>query len=140
MEKIDNYNCKELCIEKTCSKKYTKFTTKEINGLKVVLCFCDEHAEQFESTRKTIILGYEIGFGTDENQKIPVILCEKRKDIDFGMVFYCEYCKKHHSHGKGEGHRMAHCSFDNPKSPFKETGYILTLNKDYLKNKKKDIN
>ncbi|MHA1867427.1 MAG: hypothetical protein ACTSXD_05120 [Candidatus Heimdallarchaeaceae archaeon] len=75
---------------------------------------------------KTIILGYK----KIQGKNIPVILCEKRKDIPEGMKFYCEFCKRWHLHGKGEGHRAAHCF--NSDSPYENTGYILTLNKKYL--------
>jgi len=70
---------------------------------------------------KTTILGYENGF--------PVILAEKEPN-GVQWSFYCEYCRRRHYHGKGEGHRGAHCTED---SPFKETGYIITLNPDYFK-------
>jgi hypothetical protein len=76
--------------------------------------------------RETIILGYE--------ENIPVILCKERTDapITGAMKFYCEFCRKNHNHGIGEGHRIAHCH--NPKSPFDKTGYIITLNPCYIKN------
>ncbi len=78
-------------------------------------------------SKNTIILGYE--------NNIPVILCEERTDLPFdeAMKFYCDFCKKYHFHGLGEGHRIAHCH--NDKSPFNEKGYIITLNKDYFKTK-----
>jgi hypothetical protein len=74
--------------------------------------------------RKTIILGYK----REKELFIPVVECTRRKDIDFGLRFYCVFCKKFHLHGKGEGHRIAHCH--KPESPFEKTGYILKLNKE----------
>ena len=48
MEKISNYNCKEMCIEKTCSERYTRFTIKKIGDMEIMLSFCDNHAEKYE--------------------------------------------------------------------------------------------
>lgn len=49
MEKIQNYNCDGMCIQQSCSKKYTRMTTQKIKNIEVVLGFCDEHAEHFEN-------------------------------------------------------------------------------------------
>jgi hypothetical protein len=38
------------------------------------------------------------------------------------MQFWCFFCQKWHFHGRGEGHRSAHC---NRETPFSESGYIL---------------
>lgn len=38
-------------------------------------------------------------------------------------TFYCEHCKKRHTHSVGEGYREAHCH--NPDSPYLETSYYL---------------
>ena len=48
MEEIRNYNCDGMCVERTCSKRYTRMTTQAINGLKLVLGFCEEHSNEFE--------------------------------------------------------------------------------------------
>lgn len=37
--------------------------------------------------------------------------------------FYCPYCLHHHQHGRGNGHRVAHCS--SKDSPYQESGYML---------------
>ena len=50
MQDIVNYNCDGLCIQKYCSKKYTKMTNQEINNVDVVLGFCEDHAEEFENS------------------------------------------------------------------------------------------
>lgn len=43
------------------------------------------------------------------------------------LKMWCQYCKQWHFHGKGEGHRRAHCIKD---TPYKKTGYILRLKKE----------
>ncbi len=48
MEQIDNHNWAGLCCEKYCSKVETQFIELNIKGLKVLLQFCDKHAEEFE--------------------------------------------------------------------------------------------
>ncbi|VVB71139.1 Uncharacterised protein [uncultured archaeon] len=48
MEKIVNYNCDGICIEETCSQKYTRHTTYELKGMKLKFAFCEKHAEEFE--------------------------------------------------------------------------------------------
>ena len=135
MNDIENYNCDRMCISENCNEESTKFILHEVNKMKVHLVFCDKHAEIFENKllgiTKTKILGYEEIKGEhNKGIKFPVILCE---EIDESFEFYCDFCDKEHSHGKGEGHRCGHCH--NPKSPYAETGYILTLNKDYFKDK-----
>jgi hypothetical protein len=37
--------------------------------------------------------------------------------------FWCIWCKVWHAHGRGAGHRVAHCF--NERSPYIATGYIL---------------
>ena len=49
MSKIANYNCDGLCIEEYCSDRYTHFTTQKINGMGLVLGFCEKHMEDFEN-------------------------------------------------------------------------------------------
>ncbi len=48
MEEITNHNCAGLCCQKFCDNPETKFMELDIKGLKVLLEFCDEHAEEFE--------------------------------------------------------------------------------------------
>jgi len=67
----------------------------------------------------------------------PIIKCEPRKDFEGGMEFYCPFCRDYHRHGRGEGHRGAHCTSE--QSPFKATGYIITLDPiTYLKQHPED--
>lgn len=49
MQKIGNYNCEGMCIEKCCSQRYTHFMTLKINEIELVLSFCKEHSEVFEN-------------------------------------------------------------------------------------------
>ena len=63
--------------------------------------------------KNTIVLGYEGDF--------PIISCERSES---GLKFYCEYCKRIHLHGLGEGHRSSHCS---NKESHLLGGYILKL-------------
>lgn len=37
---------------------------------------------------------------------------------------WCWYCRCHHLHGPGEGHREAHCG--HGASPYRATGYNLS--------------
>lgn len=46
-------------------------------------------------------------------------------DRNNNLHAWCPYCVTFHHHGKGEGHRVAHCT--NTDSPFKKTGYILKI-------------
>ena len=39
------------------------------------------------------------------------------------LKVWCKYCNRNHLHGRGYGHRVAHC--DDPASPYRATGYIL---------------
>ena len=127
MEDITNNNCEGMCVEKTCNEKHTKMTHQVIQGIKLILTFCERHSEQFENKGKNPILGYEGEF--------PVMLCVPRTDIDFGMKFYCKPCRQDHRHGDGEGHRVAHCDDYFEASPYKDTGYIITLDENYLTKK-----
>jgi hypothetical protein len=54
---------------------------------------------------------------------LPIILCEPAGAASWR--FWCPHCRKHHTHGAGEGHRVAHCT--SPASPFKATGYSIRL-------------
>ncbi len=55
---------------------------------------------------------------------IPIIECEDTKE---NWMFYCQYCKCYHHHGKGEGHRVAHCH--NDMSLYARSGYYLVAKK-----------
>ncbi len=48
MEKIENYNYCNLCSESTCSKPETEIINVKINGMKIILCFCKKHSEEWE--------------------------------------------------------------------------------------------
>lgn len=72
-----------------------------------------------------------IGYVCYDSNYIPIILCKSRKDFPEGFTFKCSFCKKSHSHGMNEGHRIAHCH--NDKSPYAKTGYIVTKDKNYFK-------
>ena len=52
---------------------------------------------------------------------IPTLLAEP---VDDGLRVWCIWCRQHHHHGDGYGHRVAHCA--NPRSPYRDTGYVLT--------------
>lgn len=56
---------------------------------------------------------------------IPIVQAEPRGDFEGGLKVYCDFCKTYHLHGRGEGHREAHCN--DPTSPYRKTGYILAL-------------
>jgi len=86
-----------------------------------------------KNSKKTKIVGYCI----EHNKKTPIIVCKSRKDIPYGMEFYCEHCKKYHKHGEGDGHRVAHCV--NQNSPFFNTGYVVILERDYSFETRKAI-
>lgn len=58
-----------------------------------------------------------------QHSEIPVIKALPRPDFKEGLMFWCPFCKEWHRHGKGKGHRHAHCT--NPDSPYNITGYIL---------------
>lgn len=67
----------------------------------------------------------------------PVVKCLPRRDFAGGLEFWCPFCKKWHIHGRGEGHRVAHCE---PSSPYYEHGYILKMmNRAELKEFRKSI-
>lgn len=51
---------------------------------------------------------------------VPVVEAHRQRDQ---LVFHCEYCRRNHYHGLGDGHRQAHC-FD-AFSPYLQTGYVL---------------
>ncbi len=55
------------------------------------------------------------------------ILRAERYAPDGALRVWCVHCQRWHYHGKGEGHRIAHCRHHggNPESPYLQTGYIL---------------
>jgi len=79
----------------------------------------------------------------------PIFKCLPRAIMDGykdGMKFWCPYCQTWHLHGRGNGHRCAHCC-DNTKlnrkredSPLSNNGYILKMmSKQELREIKKEI-
>jgi hypothetical protein len=58
-------------------------------------------------------------------REYPVVKCLPRPDFVGGLMFYCPFCKTLHAHGRGNGHRVSHCT--NPESPLYEHGYIVKM-------------
>jgi hypothetical protein len=79
---------------------------------------------------KTVILGRFIVGPEPEARPIPVVKAEPEWGTGF-LTFYCEYCKVEHLHGRGDGHRVAHC-LGNRSSPFNGTGYFLNRPNEYF--------
>ena len=48
MQRIRAYNCEGLCIERACNRRYTHATEQTIGGMRVILPFCERHAEEFD--------------------------------------------------------------------------------------------
>ena len=55
-------------------------------------------------------------------KKTIIITCKEFGNL---WIFYCPFCKKEHTHGKGEGMRSSHCF--NQKSPLFNKDYYLVL-------------
>ncbi|RXJ15193.1 hypothetical protein ETJ91_22615 [Bacillus albus] len=55
-------------------------------------------------------------------KKVPSVLAIER-DEKGNLSTWCQYCRKFHHHGIGEGHRDAHCIEED--SPYTRTGYVL---------------
>jgi len=53
---------------------------------------------------------------------LPEIEAIPRKDFPGGWKIFCIYCNRWHLHGRGFGHRVAHCCSE---SPYSKTGYVL---------------
>lgn len=53
----------------------------------------------------------------------PTLLAYPRED-GAGLKAWCPYCACWHLHGKGDGHRVAHCDPESG-SAFLESGYFL---------------
>lgn len=60
--------------------------------------------------------------GKMATKKAPIVLAIER-DAAGNLSTWCQYCSKFHHHGKGEGHRDAHCFEED--SPYIRTGYVL---------------
>lgn len=45
---------------------------------------------------------------------------------------YCPHCRIQHTHGAGEGHRVAHCA----SGPYKVRGYVLAADDEPAKGER----
>jgi len=70
-----------------------------------------------------------------KNKSIKMIAFENEKGF---LSFFCQCCQKWHHHGKGEGHRTAHCTAVS-LSPFKLSGYTLVNCGEMPENIKKQF-
>lgn len=52
---------------------------------------------------------------------VPLVECEVWKERQ--VRFKCQFCKCWHYHGRGDGHRAAHCWRED--SPYLVGGYIV---------------
>ena len=50
MHKIEKHNCEGLCQETFCSNPEMFFEEVEINGLKIHISLCKEHAAKWDKT------------------------------------------------------------------------------------------
>ena len=126
MLSIENYNADKTCIEKACNRTYTHYTPRTINGLELLLPFCEKHARKYETyNRRTERLGAVKKTG--ETPKVGVIV----RGI-YAIIEECPFCCETHLHGTGGqdveigdslGHRVAHCQ---PEST-PPTGYELIV-------------
>ena len=59
----------------------------------------------------------------------PALLTRRydRADGSHGHESWCWWCEKTHYHGEGAGHRGAHCSDYDGRSPFAATGYEMNV-------------
>jgi hypothetical protein len=61
--------------------------------------------------------------GTD-GKGIPVLRAYT-SSTDGHLAAWCKHCRQWHHHGRGVGHRWAHCM--KPDSPYHRTRYILRV-------------
>jgi hypothetical protein len=145
---IENHNTIGMCCEKECANSETNYMIIKLYGMELHIVLCDIHAEMIYNAisrrrygevgpkpkteiveggkcyhcgrrhepfqMRTIILGYHEG--------IPIIKAYAEQGTGF-LTFWCDYCNKEHLHGRGEGHRIAHCH--GGKSAFEKKGYYL---------------
>lgn len=78
----------------------------------------------------------------------PVLFAEvttppnTRRNCPGGQIrVWCRFCEKHHYHGYGSGHKVAHCVFtptsksrrsEPVENPYRQTGYYVLLPGDTL--------
>jgi len=71
------------------------------------------------------------GWKKINGEKYPIFLCQEVWGTHIRLwKFYCPFCKKKHTHGKGEGLRGAHCE---KKSPMFMQDYYIKLKGDNKK-------
>ena len=58
-----------------------------------------------------------------EDEEMPMFKCFPREQDTRMLQFWCPFCRKFHKHGRGPGHRAAHCV--GTSSPLNKTGYIV---------------
>ena len=58
-----------------------------------------------------------------KNEKDIPVLQSFRSEAEGLDYDWCPYCRGWHTHGCGDGYRVAHCG--GPESPFHKTGYVL---------------
>ena len=63
------------------------------------------------------------------SSKTPVLLTRRydRADGSHGHEVWDPWCEKNHHHGEGAGHRAAHCSDHDGRSPLAPTGYDMRV-------------
>ena len=64
-----------------------------------------------------------------EYKDTPVLIAFRKNEH---FVIWCPYCRIWHTHGIGDGYRIAHCD-PLANSPLKKTGYILVEGKGTVK-------
>ena len=109
----------------------------------------DNNKVLYDSDGRGFITGGFIIPDKWKQDTVPIILCHGRSDFIGGMEFYCVYCHKIHYHGRGNGHRTAHCNKVQQKrwsnknipvnSPYTATGYYIVLAYPYDYQKEKEF-
>lgn len=110
------------CGYTTCGKIPTHYFFIEQNGQTVGnIVYCKKHYDQIIN----VYYFKNYGFGETDDDGTPIVSCH---EDGRHYILYCEYCGENHYHGRGDGHRWAHCS--NRNSPYITSGYILRLETD----------
>ena len=115
------------CVEKSCSNEPGRFGKIKIGCLEMYVGVCDKHAVMLDTRtalRKQVVdTGLDMGSideHWDREQGKFIIPCKDDDGVHF--IFYCIWCGTEHKHGRGEGHRGAHCTSG---SPYSKNGYYL---------------
>jgi hypothetical protein len=67
----------------------------------------------------------------------PVFLCKPIKGNQVMLwQFWCPWCRVHHVHGAGPGHRIPHCDPSHDPDPFPD-GYMLKLDPRFKRRAEK---